>query len=576
MPVVPLALVFGCLTGCTPDELEVVDLGGVVAPISETRVAVDFAGAVAAADGEPIAGARVRIGAAELRTDALGRWTLMGASVPADEAVVEVVADGYLPTAHTLLVDEDAAYELSTALLPAAGGPAIDVAEVPGLGSALTDGLFEPASARPPIGYTLDLTSEAAHRFLPGDLRVVDATDVAGVIEPYAAVLLDAASAGEPAGPTVRITVPATSGIAPPTEDLPELTLYAFDAAVGGWRALAAATPTADGYSASVSQLAEALLVGVTRPRIRVAGTLVFGDDGALPDHRTAVRLADASGRTRGGATPDAQGRFALLAPAASPLALDLVDAAGATVQTFDFTAADADLAVGDLAVPADRLVAGVLTGRVVCGGTPLALVPVDLEIAGRPVAAVLTDSAGAYRLSASAAPGTQVRVSAYGSDLAGFSGQGVSRPLDGDAALGDLSACGLSTERARLLVDDQVVHDVGQTVATLAGGDLRITSTPPGAASPGLVAVLTGIDAVPVGDTEATAGAGSTVELLGPDGTPTDRFSLADAPLEIQRVEAGAGAQVVIGFGPVTVTNDIRQGGLYVVRGEVKIRAPK
>lgn len=546
-------------------------------PISRDLVTADFAGVVTAPGGEPLAGARIRLGGAEAVTDALGRWTAAGARVPVDGATVEIAADGYLPNARTLLVEAGGAYDVATALLPGAGAPPAEAEDLPGIASALPDLAVEPPGAQPAVAYAVDLTSEAAARYLPGDLRELDSAGVAGVVEPLAAVLLETGPQDTVTTTGLTLTVPVAPGADRSLDADPELTVYGFDAGRGGWVPVASASPVSAGYRATVGPLATgALLVGVPRDPIRITGAVTFGDDDALPDHGTTLRLLDDRGRTRASVEPDAGGRFAMLAPASRSLTLDVVDAAGAVVRSVAFAPSDGDLVAPAVEVAADRLAAAAFSGRVACGGTPLPLVPVELTVAGRLAGAAFTDSEGGFRLSAVAAPGARVRVSVYGTDLGGFGGQGASRPLEGDVDLGDLSACAFSLERARLLVDDATEFDAGQASAALGADELRVTSTPPGSAAPGLRVTIRGLGALPVGVTEASAGPGSSVELLGADGEPTDAFPLEGAPLELRRAEAGPGAEVVIDLGPTTTTNEVRQGGLYEVRGQLKIRAPQ
>ena len=209
-------------------------------------------GRVEGAAGEPVARARVAIGAKATTTNEQGYFTLDDLT-PNQPLLLEVAAEAYARSSRNVIVPAGRTTFVRVPLLPFVASVSFDVSEggtVEGAGAmvAFPPGAIEGAGLVTARLAVLDASDPEALRAFPGDFR----TDQGALLESFGALAIEVSDEG---GSLLNLRPGATAEIAIPvsgTGGADEVPLWSYDEAAGAWKREGTLTGCGDGVCDAV------------------------------------------------------------------------------------------------------------------------------------------------------------------------------------------------------------------------------------------------------------------------------------------------------------------------------------
>ncbi|MFN0037247.1 MAG: carboxypeptidase-like regulatory domain-containing protein [Saprospiraceae bacterium] len=349
-------------------------------------VSAAFAGRVMDENGQPIAGAQVRVEGELTTTDANGVFRLRPIRVPADNAKLMVSKIGYFEFSRAYYVEADALQTVSIQLLHKDQIGTVNASEggtvqVPG-GAALVfpAGAFSDPHGKAYNGTVrifarrLDLSSPDCAMNMPGDSRGINAAGAEQFLGTHGMVGVELqGQAGQSLrirqGSEVEIRLPISpsqSATAPA-----EIALWHYDLLQARWLEEGTAQRIGNEYVGSVKHFSF-WNFSTAFNLVELEGKVFLVDD-QHPFSGAVVRLTMTSDSTKGYATVNANGAYKGGVPMGGTFIMDILSECGEVIFTQSIGPINEPTIEADVIVPNNGTHTVALTGRLLdCAGAPI------------------------------------------------------------------------------------------------------------------------------------------------------------------------------------------------------------
>lgn len=433
---------------------------------SQELVATTIVGRITDEQNKPIMGATVKAGTNSTVTDANGNFKIANANVYAQAAVVKVEKAGYFKGSRTFYarqyqeqyVDIILLTKQSVGEIPSTTGGSITL----GNGSALTLPSNSVVNASSGASYSgpvavamawIDPTSPNLQRQMPGDLRGIDANNVEQGLKSYG--MLDVELTGTngeklqiAAGKKASLSFPlptAVQGSAPSS-----IALWSFNDATGIWQQEGNAVRTGNFYKAEVGHFS---FWNCDAPFPLANFDAVFTDQNQQPLKNVLVSIIMANGYTACSWT-DSSGYIYGKVPSNENLTLQLKSdydcATPFFTQNISPMATGTNNTLGHITVTIVAASAVTVSGTVVdCSNLPFSNGFVDIKVGAFKNYRAALSNTGSFSLSFVDCSSTPTITYCATNLSSSQQSAPVSAVLAaGNNTLGQISACGISTEK--------------------------------------------------------------------------------------------------------------------------------
>ena len=440
-----------------------IDLGNEL-PDLTTKIASSVAGFVTDENEVAVNGATIIFGSTTTTTDKFGYFEVRNVQVTKVAAMVSVIKPGYFKGIKTYIAAEGKSAFFRIKLLPKLSAGNIDAATggtvtLPnGLSVSLPAGAVVNASSN--AAYTGSVTVAAQwlnpaandlYRIMPGDLRGLDSLNFIRLLTTYgmSAVELTGASGellqiAEGKKATVNFPLPnAIASTAPAT-----IPLWYFDEAKGLWKQEGNAVRSGNNYVGEVSHFSYWNCDMPIDKSVEFSCTIVDGNGNPMPNVSVWIEYANGNYTGAHGYT-DSTGYLNGLIPANADLVLKIYTdyQCNGPVYTQAVTTGTTTLSLGSITVGPTNI--GTVSGNVTdCNNAAVTNGYVMIQI-GSTNYKIAVNNDGTFDLNTLICNSGNTSVSIVAVDNASQQqGNAVTRTLiNGNNAIGNLSACGVSTE---------------------------------------------------------------------------------------------------------------------------------
>ena len=536
-------------------------------PDLTTKIASAVTGFVTDETNAAVEGATVQFGTSTTTTDKYGYFEFSNVQVVKNAAVLTVIKPGYFKGIKTYIAAENKSAFFRIKLLSKTAQGSFDAAT--GGTVTLTNGLsvsFPAAAVKLAAGgtYTGQVTvaaqwiNPAANDLIntmPGDLRGLDSLGLLKTLTTYGMAAVElTGSAGEllqvADGKKATLTFPIPSSLAGSAPA--NLPLWSFDETNGLWKQEGRAVKSGSNYVGEVSHFSF-WNCDVPANYIQFNCTLHDAEGNAIPNALVKVSVVgtgnagygytDSSGYT-GGAVPDNAQLLLEVFPNYN---------CGTAVYSQNFTTANSNVSLGVLTIPGTSTATAHVTGTATtCANTPVTNGYV-IMFQNNQYSRYELDNTGSFEFSYLLCNGAE-QVNFIAEDAAaGEQSTPLSYTLNtGDNAVGNLQACGVTTEQFINYTQDGATHSY-----TSPTDSFFMYANPQSVPSSiyifGMSTISGGPNAptVSLAFTDAGIAAGSTQQLLS-FGTDSTQVT---TPIDVNITEYGVIGQFIAGNFTGTLT---------------------
>lgn len=528
-------------------------------PDLSTKIASSVSGFVTDETDAAVQGATVQFGSNTATTDKYGYFEFSNVQVVKNAAVVTVLKPGYFKGIKTYIAAENKSGFFRIKLLPKTTQGSFDAAA--GGTVTLTNGLsiaFPAAAVKLAAGGTYTGQVNVAAQWInpaandlvnimPGDLRGLDTDGFLRTLTTYGMAAVElTGSAGEllqiadGKKATMTFPIPASlSGAAPA-----ELPLWSFDETGGLWKQEGKATKSGSNYVGEVSHFS---FWNCDVPSNFVQFNCTIKDADGSPVPYVLVKVSVVGTQSAGYGYTDSSGYTGGAVPNNAQLLLEVFPYfnCGTAVYSQNFTTTNTNISLGDLTIPASSLATAHVTGTVTnCANAPVTDGYVIMYSNGQ-YSRYEVDNAGAFDFNYTLCSGS-IPVSFIAADAAANEqSTSLSYTLNtGDNAVGNLQACGVTTEQFINYTQDGVDYSYTSPLDSF----MQFTNTQ---SVPSSIFILSqrlaggqNVNMVSLSFTETGIAAGSTQQLIS---FGSDSLAIS-TPVDVNITEYGAVGQFIAG----------------------------
>ena len=469
---------------------------------SQELVATTIVGRITDEQNKPIMGATVKAGTSTIVTDANGNFKIANANVYAQAAVVKVEKPGYFKGSRTFYARQNKEQYVEIILLKKQS-----VGEIPGItggtitlgnGSALTLAANSVVNASSGASYNgavsvamawIDPSSPNLERQMPGDLRGIDANNLEVVLKSYGMLDVElTGSNGEKlqiaSGKKASLSFPLPTAVQSSAPS--SIPLWSFDDANGLWKQEGFAIRVGNFYKAEVGHFS---FWNCDAPFPLANFDAVFKDQNQQPLKNVLVSISMANGYTAYSWT-DSSGYIYGKVPSNENLTLQLKSGYDCATPFFTTTmapmATGSNNSLGNITVTIVAASAVTVSGTVVdCSNQPITNGFVDIKVGPFKNYRAALNNTGGFSLTfidCSATP----EITYYATNLSSSQQSApVSTVLSaGNNNLGQITACGISTEKFIHYTMDGIDYSIVAPGDSITGYSYSTSNSPNAMAS--------------------------------------------------------------------------------------------
>jgi hypothetical protein len=442
-----------------------------------TKISSSVSGFVTDENDAAVKSASVKVGSQVVSTDKYGFFEIKNEQVVKNAAIVSVTMQGYFPGIRTYMAEQNKSAFVRIKLIPkttagtfngTAGGSATLTSglkiSLPGnavvnamTGATYTGTVTIASSWINPAAADLD-------RIMPGDLRALDAGGSFKQLITYGMAAVElSGSAGEKlqVAPgkkaSISFPLPSTLAAAAPAS----ISLWYFDEAIGLWKEEGTAVKTGNNYEGEVSHFS---FWNCDVPANFVQVNMTIKDNKGNPVSYSHVKISRVSNPTSAAfGYTDSSGYVSGSVPANEQLKLEIfsTSSCGTPLHTQTFSTGSTNIALGVITINTSTGLATITGNATTCANTPVLNGFIIMKKGNQYYRYPLSNT-GSFSITTILCNNSATSVQLIAEDItAGQQGNPSTHTvIAGDNAIGNLQACGITTQQFLNFTINGVSHN--------------------------------------------------------------------------------------------------------------------